>query len=101
LGLALPEKKLTIHRCRVCDDMGDEAQAKSRCMAGMRNGAMYEFVCLGTHVVTMQELVTYKGVGGQDDGRFFYTTASHWRTAFEESPCPIGPNVGTGSPCAH
>lgn len=67
-----------------------EAMIPYRCvhghqhLPGIRNGAMYEKVCVGTHITTLQELVTYRGLDGADAGRCFHTTLSHWGQAFEE-----------------
>ncbi|MDE2099657.1 MAG: hypothetical protein KGL39_20560 [Patescibacteria group bacterium] len=72
------------YRCRSCDGMGDEAVAKSRAVPGLRNGGLYGKICVGRHVSTLQELVTYRGLGGPDEGQHFYCTLSQWREQFEE-----------------
>ncbi len=51
-------------------------------LPGIRSSCLYLLVCVGTHVSTLQELVTYRGLSGPDAGRCFHTTLSHWAQAF-------------------
>lgn len=64
----------TVHRCR-CD---------RSIQPGIRDGQLYEKLCVGQHVHTLQSLVTYRGVNGPDAGLHFHTTLSHWEQIFEE-----------------
>jgi hypothetical protein len=60
-----------------------------RCVAeksnlpGIAYGRLYGLVCVGLNITTLQELVTYQGLDGPDEGRCFHTTLSHWAAAFE------------------
>lgn len=56
-------------------------------LPGVRSGLRYEKVCVGTHISTLQELVTYRGLDGLDAGRYFHTTLSHWQRTFHEEGC--------------
>ena len=51
---------------------------------GQREGQTYQLIGPAINVGTGQELVSYRGVGGRDDGVTFVTTQVAWAERFQE-----------------